>query len=101
MSMDSPSRKNVMPRFIGAIVSLVSLIAGIIARIEPVLCLERAAIAFGAGWLAGSIWQVVVDLTVKPEPVEETPPESEPEVESEVVEEATKAEEVIETVEEN
>lgn len=64
--MDSPSKKIVTPRFIGAIVALVALVAGILARIEPMLCLQRAAIAFGVGWLAGSIWQVVVDLTVKP-----------------------------------
>jgi hypothetical protein len=63
---DVPSRTVAMPRLIGAFAALVALVAGILARIDPVVCLQRAAIAFALGWLGGQVWHALCTVTRMP-----------------------------------
>jgi len=62
-----------MPRFVGALAALVALAAGILARIDPLVCLERAAIAFAVGWTVGLVGKIVFEAVQrKPSPEEAT-----------------------------
>lgn len=57
-----------MPRFIAALVALVALIAGILARLDPLVCLQRTAIVFAVGWVCGQIWHGLCTVSQKPSP---------------------------------
>lgn len=56
-----------MPKLVGAAAALIAIFAGIIAEVDPVLCLQRAGLAFLLGWLAGKIWYVLFSAGIKPE----------------------------------
>jgi hypothetical protein len=69
--MDVLSRLKRMPMLTGAMAALVALAAGILSHLEALVCLERAAIAFGCGWVFGGIWHVACKLLTKPSPKSE------------------------------
>lgn len=62
-----------MPSFVGALVAFVALAAGILARIDPIVCVERASIAFALGWVVGQVGTVLFKaVQQKPSPEEAT-----------------------------
>jgi membrane associated rhomboid family serine protease len=57
-----------MPRFIGALTALIALVAGILAHLDPLVCLQRAAIVFTLGWVCGQVWHGLCGVSLKPSP---------------------------------
>lgn len=57
-----------MPRFIGALTALIALVAGILAQLDPLVCLQRAAIVFALGWVCGQVWHGLCGVSLKPSP---------------------------------
>jgi hypothetical protein len=49
-----------MAKLTGGIAALVALFAGLFAKVEPDLCLERATLAFLLGWVCGQVWQLLI-----------------------------------------
>ena len=50
-----------MPFVVGGFAAMVALAAGIIAQVDPLTSLWRAALAFVLGWLGANIWYVVAN----------------------------------------
>jgi hypothetical protein len=48
---------------IGGFAALVALAAGILANVDPVTSLWRAALAFALGWIGANIWYAVTTTT--------------------------------------
>ncbi len=48
-----------MSRILGGIAALIALASGILAGVEPVLCLQRAVIVFVLGAVCGHVWHVL------------------------------------------
>ncbi len=49
-----------MAKVAGGLAALVALFAGLFAKVEPVLCLERATLAFILGWVGGQVWHLMI-----------------------------------------
>ncbi|MEJ5170268.1 MAG: hypothetical protein WHU10_04710 [Fimbriimonadales bacterium] len=47
-----------MPRIVGGLAALVALMAGVLANVDPLDCLWRAALAFVVGLLGTEAWYV-------------------------------------------
>ena len=45
---------------------MVALVAGILGRVDPLLCLGRAMLALLLGWACGQVWYVLFALGGKP-----------------------------------
>ena len=50
-----------MPFVVGGFAAMVALAAGILAQVDPLTSLWRAALAFVLGWLGASVWSVVTN----------------------------------------
>lgn len=55
-----------MPKLVGGLAALVALAGGILAHVEPLTCLFRAALAFLLGWLLTQLWYVFFTIRVQP-----------------------------------
>jgi hypothetical protein len=44
----------------GGLAALVALFTGVFAKVDPVLCLERATLAFILGWVCGQVWHLLI-----------------------------------------
>ncbi len=49
-----------MANVAGGMAALVALFAGLFAKVDPVLCLERATLAFVLGWVCGQVWHLLI-----------------------------------------
>ncbi len=54
-----------MPFIVGGFAALVALAAGILANVDPLTSLWRAALAFALGWVGGNVWYVLT-ATARP-----------------------------------
>lgn len=54
-----------MPKLIGGIAALVALAAGILAHVDPVATVQRAALAFILGSLATQVWYVFFTVRIQ------------------------------------
>jgi hypothetical protein len=52
-----------LPKIVAAVMALAALGAAILAGVDPVQIMVRGVIAFGAGWVVGSIWEGLVQAT--------------------------------------
>jgi hypothetical protein len=48
-----------MSRILGGLAAIIALASGILSGIDPVLCLERAAIVFVVGAVCGHVWHAL------------------------------------------
>ena len=49
-----------MAKVAGGLAALVALFSGVFAKVDPVLCLERATLAFLLGWVCGQVWHLLI-----------------------------------------
>ncbi len=54
-----------MPKVIGGLAALVALTGGILARVDPLDCLWRAALAFALGIVATQVWYVFFTIRTR------------------------------------
>jgi hypothetical protein len=55
-----------MQKVVGGIAAIVALGGGILAQVDPLTSLQRAALAFMLGWLATQVWYVFFTVRVQP-----------------------------------
>lgn len=55
-----------MPKLVGGLAALLALAGGILARVDPMTSLSRAALAFLLGWLLTQLWYVFFTIRVQP-----------------------------------
>lgn len=48
-----------MPLVVGGFAAMVALAAGMLAQVDPLTSLWRAALAFVLGWVGASVWYVI------------------------------------------
>jgi hypothetical protein len=48
-----------MPFVVGGFAAMIALSAGILAHIDPLTSLWRAALAFVLGWIGATVWYVL------------------------------------------
>jgi hypothetical protein len=56
-----------MPTAVGGIAALVALAAGILAQVDPITSLWRAALAFVLGLVGANLWYVFTTVGRQPE----------------------------------
>ena len=56
-----------MPTLIGGLTAIVALAAGILAKVEPIACTWRAALAFLLGWAGTQVWYVFFTVRIQRE----------------------------------
>ena len=49
-----------MAKVAGGMAALVALFSGVFAKVDPLLCLERATLAFILGWVCGKVWHLLI-----------------------------------------
>lgn len=49
-----------MPKIFAGVAGIVALAAGIFGSVDPLLCLQRAAVAWVLGLICGSLWVMVI-----------------------------------------
>lgn len=54
-----------MPKLVGALCALAALVAGILAKVDPVTCLWRAFLAYVVGLWATQLWYVFFTIRVQ------------------------------------
>jgi hypothetical protein len=54
-----------MPKVVGGLAALVALSAGILARVDPLDCLWKAALAFALGMVATQVWYVFFTIRTR------------------------------------
>lgn len=54
-----------MPKVIGGLAAFAALAGGILARVDPVTCVLRAALVFVLGLVATQIWYVFFTVRVR------------------------------------
>jgi hypothetical protein len=54
-----------MPKVVGGLAALVALSAGILAHVDPMDCLWRAALAFALGIVATQVWYVFFTIRTR------------------------------------
>jgi len=64
-----------MPKIFAGVAGIVALAAGIFGSVDPLLCLQRAAVAWVLGLICGSLWVMVVGEGVIVKPVTKQEPE--------------------------
>lgn len=55
-------RKSI-PKIVGGLAALAALASGLLAQVDPVVCVQRAALAFMLGWVCGQVWQLLLSLS--------------------------------------
>jgi hypothetical protein len=66
-----------MPFVVGGIAALVALAAGILAQVDPITSLWRAALAFVLGLIGANLWYVFTTIGRQPEAISESATPSE------------------------
>jgi hypothetical protein len=61
-----------VPKITGGVCCMVVLAIGIMAGIDPVLCVTRGIIGGALGWVAGAFWAYLLSHALPPEPIAET-----------------------------
>jgi len=56
-----------MPFVVGGLAALVALAAGILAHVDPLTTLWRAALALVLGWVGANVWSVITSTGKMPE----------------------------------
>lgn len=54
-----------MAKLVGALAALIALSAGILAQVNSILCLQRAAVAYAVGWFGTQLWYVFFTVRVQ------------------------------------
>ncbi len=49
-----------MPKIFAGVAGIVALAAGIFGSVDPLLCLQRAAVAWVLGLICGSLWVMLI-----------------------------------------
>lgn len=54
------SKGESMPKIFAGVAGIVALAAGIFGSVDPLLCLQRAAVAWVLGLICGSLWVMIL-----------------------------------------
>lgn len=54
------SKGESMPKIFAGVAGIVALAAGIFGSVDPLLCLQRAAVAWVLGLICGSLWVMLL-----------------------------------------
>jgi hypothetical protein len=54
-----------VPKLLAGLAGIAALAAGIFGNVEPLICMQRALIAFVIGGCLGAIWQALTSVPVR------------------------------------
>ncbi|MFN8220811.1 MAG: hypothetical protein U0S12_11865 [Fimbriimonadales bacterium] len=55
-----------MSKVVAGLAALIALSAGILAKVDPITCLQRGAVAYIIGWFGTQVWYVFFTVRVQP-----------------------------------